>query len=166
MIDLFGVNTLGPGSYAVASGSYTAGAQPDGTTTTLDACGTLGNPAVSAVVVVNGASIEPAFINGLVELLPPPPTIDFVRGDGNGDSCIDIADGIWMLNDLFQGGPHNDCNGANDANSSGTFDASDAIYIFNHQFLNGPAPAAPYPDCGGDADPTPEDCAIALCGEL
>ncbi|HIA26813.1 MAG TPA: hypothetical protein EYN79_01615, partial [Planctomycetes bacterium] len=35
--------------------------------------------------------------------------LDFVRGDANNDTNCDIADGIWILNWLFQGGPTPAC---------------------------------------------------------
>ena len=83
----------------------------------------------------------------------------YIRGDANDDTLLNIADGVWILNDLFQGGPHIDCTGAYDANSDGNVDAADAVFIFNYQFLNGSQPAQPFPFCGLDGDPTPEDCA-------
>ena len=158
VIDLFGVNTLAPGvGYQLTVASYD-NLLPLGESADLCPCSTLGSPAVSTVVVVNGGSIPPITNCGTATSFVPP-SIDHVRGDANDDSRLNIADGIWMLNDLFQGGPHSDCDGANDANASGTYDASDAIFIFNYQFLNGPAPSAPFPACGGDSDPSPEDCA-------
>ena len=28
------------------------------------------------------------------------------------------------------------------------FDSTDAIFVFSYRFLDGPAPGAPFPDCG------------------
>jgi len=84
--------------------------------------------------------------------------VPFRRGDANDDALLNIADGVWLLNDLFQGGAHTDCDGANDANADGNVDAADAVYIFNYQFLDGSAPPAPFPGCGTDGDPAPTDC--------
>jgi hypothetical protein len=78
---------------------------------------------------------------------------------------VNIADGIWILNDLFQGGPTttDTCAFANDANDDGLFDASDATYIFNYRFLNGPLPPAPFPSCGQVAGQQPADCTDSSC---
>jgi hypothetical protein len=158
VINLFGTATLAPGTgYELTIGQYTALALSS--STTVEPCATLGSPAVSVVVVVGGGSIAPTSTGADFAVVEPPPAIDFIRGDPNSDGLINIADGIWALNDLFQGGPHTDCDGANDSNSDGSYDAADAIYIFNYQFLAGPAPAAPFPNCGTDATPDPADCA-------
>jgi hypothetical protein len=158
VINLFGAATLAPGTgYELTIGHYTANTLTS--STLVQTCNTLGSPPVSVVVVVGGGSIPPATENADFAVVEPPPAIDFIRGDPNADTLINIADGIWVLNDLFQGGPHTDCDGANDANNDGGYDAADAIYIFNYQFLGGPQPAAPFPNCGTDATPDPADCA-------
>ena len=79
----------------------------------------------------------------------------FVRGDCNNDSTVNIADGIYGINYLFQMGPEPTCDDACDSNDDGGIDASDCIYIFNYRFLDGPGPEAPFP--ASDLDPTPGD---------
>ena len=88
----------------------------------------------------------------------------FLRGDTNADAQLNIADGVWLLNDLFQGGPSTIglCFAANDVNSDGSIDAADAVYVFNYQFLNGPPPAAPSPGCGFPPGGL-EDCTQSAC---
>ena len=161
VICLTGCASLPPTTGVLTIGNYT-NLMPEGQTTTLSVCGSLGMPPVAAVVVVGGASIVATTTDGLVESFLPPITAH-VRGDANADATLNIADGVWMLNDLFQGGLHTDCDSANDANSDGSYDASDAVFVFNHQFLNGPQPAAPYPDCGFAAEQAPEDCLDSGC---
>ena len=161
VICITGCASLPPTTGVLTIGTYT-NLMPEGQTTSLSICDTLGTPPVAAVVVVGGASIAPTFIDGTVESFVPPITAH-VRGDANADATLNIADGVWMLSDLFQGAPHTDCNSANDANADGNFDASDAVFVFNHQFLNGPAPAAPYPECGFAAEQAPEDCLVSAC---
>ena len=85
----------------------------------------------------------------------------FIRGDCNNDDIVNIADGIFILNNLFQSGPAGGCAEACDANSDAAFDSSDAIFIFNYQFLGGGAPAAPFPSCGTVPG---ADCAATSAG--
>ena len=153
---------LAPGSgYELTVGHYYANGQTTpGFPTSIDLCNTLGAPPVAIVVVVGGASIPPTVEGATFEIVEPPPAVDFVRADANADGFVDIADGIWVLNDLFQGGLHTDCDGANDSNADGGYDAADAIYTFNFQFLGGPQPSAPFPGCGTDASPDLADCAV------
>jgi hypothetical protein len=73
---------------------------------------------------------------------------DFLRGNANGDTQVDISDAIYMLNYLFLGGPDLPCKASGDANGDANVDISDGIYLLNFLFLGGPTPAAPYPRCG------------------
>ena len=142
----------------MTNGNYTAiGAEND--SSDIAVCNTLGAPPVAVAVVTGGSSVSPGTNSSTVTIVPPPPTIDFRRGDTNDDGVINIADIVWLLAEMFQGGPVTDCTGADDTNSDGTVDAADAIYLAAGMFQGGPDPAAPYPDCGGDSDPEPGDCA-------
>ena len=133
-----------------------------GATASLTWSDALGSPPVANVMVVGGGSLTANFEDGSIALNPVI-TVDFIRGDANSDARINIADGVWIINELFLGGPANPCPIANDANGDGSADAGDAIYIFNYRFLDGPMPGAPYPDCGQVGDQTPEDCAASSC---
>lgn len=82
----------------------------------------------------------------------------FVRGDANGDSTIDISDGIRILLVLF-GGVESLCDDANDANDDGANNITDAVHVLRFLFQGGPPPAAPFPLAG--EDPTPDALA---CG--
>ena len=120
---------------------------------------TLGSPPITNTVVVGADAFDVAFENGQVTLNPfSEPT--FVRGDCNGDVIVDIADGIFLLNQLFQNGPPSNCNEACDANDDGMADQSDAVYVFGYRFLDGPEPPAPFPDCG--LEPL-QDCDSSNC---
>lgn len=159
VIDLFGVNKLAPGTgYAFVNMGYTGADVAMDTDTTVSICDTLGNPAVDDVIVIGGASFPPAGVAATItlrDLVAP----EFVRGECNGDGHYNIADGIWTLNMLFQGGPASSCNEACDANNDGAVDAADAMYTFFYQLLDGPAPPAPFPNCGTDPeDPIGADC--------
>jgi hypothetical protein len=133
-----------------------------GTTASLSWSDELGSPAVANVVVVGGGSYAANFVDGSIALNPVV-TTDFIRGDANSDARINIADGVWIINELFLNGPSNPCAIANDANNDGSTDAGDAVYIFQYRFTDGPQPPAPFPSCGQVDGQTPEDCAASSC---
>ena len=113
------------------------------------------------VVVVGGGSIEAELISGSVTLFPQyaPPDVPFIRGNCNGDDRVNIADGIWIINEIFQNGPAGTCLIACDANDDSAVDVADATFIIMYRFMSGPVPAAPWPDCGtiegADCESTP-----------
>lgn len=126
----------------------------------------LGSPAVDNLVITGqDPSRQPTLVDGSVNIVN---FNEFVRGDCNDDGgTVNIADGIYLLNNLFQMGPDPVCDDACDSNDDALLDSTDAIYIFNYRFLEGPAPAAPFPTsgldptqgdgigCNGDADDLP-----------
>ena len=74
--------------------------------------------------MVGGASLNAAFSDGSIELNPVV-TVDFIRGDANNDARVNIADGVWIINELFLGGPANPCPISSDSNADGNTDAGD-----------------------------------------
>jgi hypothetical protein len=84
--------------------------------------------------------------------------VAFSRADSTQDGNVDISDAILVLTHLFVGGAHLECRDAADANDDGRIDISDSSYILSYLFLGGPAPAAPYPDRGGDPTEDALDC--------
>ena len=77
----------------------------------------------------------------------------FTRGDCNGDRLFDMADTLFGLDYLFEGGTTPACTESCDSNDDSLFDISDAIYSLLHLFADGPAPSAPFPECGVDPQP-------------
>ena len=136
--------------YSTVAGALTG---TDSIDTSLAWTSTLGSPPVDNVVVVNGTSVEPNLVDGTISLQPVF-DIPFVRGNCNGDNKVNIADGIWILNELFLQGPSGTCVAACDANEDAKYDAGDAVFIISYRLLDGPMPTAPFPDCGavGGAD--------------
>ena len=104
----------------------------------------LGDPPVFSIVVVGGASLLCAGVDGEVVLSPR----TFVRADTNDDGQVDIADGVTVLEYLFSDGAAPGCLAAADINVDSTIDLGDPITLFNYLLLGGPPPAAPFPDCG------------------
>jgi hypothetical protein len=76
----------------------------------------------------------------------------FLRGNANGDLRVNIADAIWIIEELFRSGPQSTCQDAADANNDTVMDTVDAIYLINYQFAGGPAPPAPFSSCGLDPE--------------
>ncbi|MBN1417254.1 MAG: hypothetical protein JXP34_00670 [Planctomycetes bacterium] len=144
---------------------YDAVAPPDvgdpPKTTELEVCDGLGDVPVDGVMVVDGVSIPPdARLGGTVTLVPGPATTPFLRGDANGDSRVNIADAVWILDELFRPQAHpahrTTCADAADANDDGRRDATDAVAVVRWIFLDGPEPPSPGP-WACDEDPTEDD---------
>lgn len=121
----------------------------------------LGQP-VDNLVTVGGLSVIPCnlataevdvIFGGVVD------GNQFIRGNANDDSKIDIADAIWIVNELFKEGEATACQDAADVNDDGMVDSSDATYLIAYEFQGGPAPPAPFPDCGTDPTDDELDCA-------
>jgi hypothetical protein len=67
--------------------------------------------------------------------------LHFNYGDANGDSLINIADVVHILNYLFINGPPPvPCLEAGDANCDGVVNIADVVYLINYLFLEGPPP--------------------------
>ncbi len=105
-----------------------------------------GQPVANAITVA-GATQEPIHRVPL-EIRRVGLYGSFVRGDANSDARVDLADAVWILNDLLRGGPPTLCPSAGDANADGRLDVTDPIYLAQHRFLGGPRPPAPFPECG------------------
>ncbi len=71
----------------------------------------------------------------------------WLRCDANGDRRNDIADAVFTLDSLFQGGSAPACPLSADCNQDGKANLSDAVFDLSFLFLGGPPPAPPYPGC-------------------
>lgn len=86
----------------------------------------------------------------------------FLRGDANGDTNCDIADGIWVLNWLFIGGQEPTCFDSADFDDNGLVTIGDAMlmifYYLHAEGMPSMPPANNYPEA--DLDPTDDtlDC--------
>jgi hypothetical protein len=92
------------------------------------------------------------------------PAVVFIRGDSNRDGSGNIADAIYILQNLFAGGAAILCPDAADANDDEGVNIADAIYILQNLFAGGAAIPAPYPDCGVDpTGPSPGGTELGPC---
>ena len=122
---------------------------------------TQGTPQVFNEITIGAIAQDLILNNGVITLIPTVAP-EFIRADCNQDLQVNIADGITILNQLFQGGDNGGCNEACDSNADTLYDSSDAIFVFNYRFLNGPPPSAPFPDCGIAPDER-GDCEVEAC---
>jgi len=94
----------------------------------------------------------------------------FIRGDVDSSTSVDIGDTTFLLAYFFTGGPAPADLDAADANDDNMVSMTDVHYINRFAFAGGPAPPAPHPAAG--IDPTPgsapasENCVIYRVGEL
>ena len=82
--------------------------------------------------------------------LEPTAAKSFVRGDCNGNGeLVVLTDMIFLLDWQLNEGTAPDCEDACDLDGvDGVQGIDDALYGLFYQFLSGPAPLAPFPDCG------------------
>jgi len=116
----------------------------------------VGQP-VQNVITVKGGSLKAcntatASCNVIFRKSAVPPVRNFIRGNANNDGGVDIADPIWIINELFRQGPESPCQDAADANDDDKVDSTDAVYLIEYQFVAGPSPPTPFPQCGTDPD--------------
>jgi len=58
----------------------------------------------------------------------------------NGDGVIDICDVVYLVNDIFKGGPAPGPIDVGDANCDGGIEIGDVIHLVNYIFKGGPPP--------------------------
>jgi hypothetical protein len=114
---------------------------------------------VRNVATVNGETQQYSCCQAANVTFAEPPISDFIRCDPNNDLQNDIADAVWILNELFRGGPPTACPASADCDNNGQEDVTDALFAVNYNFRGGSAPSAPFPGCGGaDLLMSPEQC--------
>jgi hypothetical protein len=156
--------TTTPGRQVILSGGAKASNVfwQVGTSATLDTTTVFkGNILADQSITLNtGASLEGralARIGGvslsssIISLPATPPSGRFRRGEVNGDSQVNLTDAVFILYQLFWGGPAPPCLDAADADDSGDLTLTDPVFMLNHLFRGGPAPPAPgTQECGAD----------------
>ncbi len=108
------------------------------------------NPGHGSGEVIGKGSVADV---GTVALFPAPVIAGgFLRAEINGDTRVDISDGIYLLSYLFTGGTTPSCQDAADVNDDSRVDLSDAISLFGYLFIGGKVIPPPFTNC--DQDPT------------
>ena len=62
-----------------------------------------------------------------ISLAPDKPRLRFLRGDGNSDSDVNLADAVFTLNWLFGGGPQPGCLAALNTNGDDKVGIADPV---------------------------------------
>jgi hypothetical protein len=91
---------------------------------------------------------------------------NFVRGDCNNNGRVVglVGDFLYILNWIFVGSvPDPRCAAACDSNADNSIEITDAIYLVNFMSGLGPAPSAPFPDCGPTPISTTLTCDVGVC---
>ncbi|MCK5125690.1 MAG: M28 family peptidase [candidate division Zixibacteria bacterium] len=65
---------------------------------------------------------------------------EYIFGDANGDSTVNVGDAVFVIQYAFKGGPAPDPLEAGDANCDSEVNVGDAVYIINYAFSGGPEP--------------------------
>ena len=87
-----------------------------------------------------------------------PSSRKFIRGDGDGDGRISLADAIVIMLSTFDSRPL-PCLETGDVNDNANVDLNDVMDLLRFIFGDGTPPSAPYPDCG----PDPSSDALSQC---
>lgn len=140
-----GANTIVAAVVVTASPSA-----PSGVATSFLPESGVGDPPVDLVFsIAGGTSATPSATAGTVSIVD----VDFIRGDGNQDGTVDVADAVASLAYQFDQGP-GPCLDAHDVNDDGVLNIADPVQLLAFIFSGGPPPLAPYPNPG--VDPTPD----------
>ena len=79
-----------------------------------------------------------------------------LRGDCNDDGEVNVSDAACALDWLFAGAAEPGCVAELNTNGDGNVDITDPVSLLNFLFAGGPAPVAPFPDCGPGTLPADE----------
>lgn len=129
-----GVLTPGPGSPCVDQAISAA------STTTSDC---LGQPRQVCQAVDIGAVERQSCGDG--------DTLDFIRGDCDGNGALELADAVVLLDYLFTGGSLS-CLATADVNDDSGLNIADPGVLLSYLFIGGSAPPEPFVACGQDPD--------------
>lgn len=154
------VDLVDEGTYSVeiANGCGVVVSDPATLTieTSVAACDCNGNGVLDETDIADGTSPD---VDG--DGIPDECQLVFVRGDANDDGMVDISDAISSL--LYVSGVgFVPCAATTDVNDDAMVNIADPISLLAALFSGGPAPGAPFPDCGLDPTPVALPCDVYL----
>ncbi len=114
-----------------------SGGNMNGTSTNYGLSGTVAQSAVGA-----GASTNYGLSHGFWHDFGGGGGCCEERGDIDHSGDMDIADLVYLVNYMFQGGPAPVCDTEADVDGSTGLDIADLVYMVNYMFQGGPAPVA------------------------
>ncbi len=86
---------------------------------------------------------NPLVLPAKLTVTPPPPP--YLCGDADGSDAVSIADAVYLINYIFNGGPAPIPEAAADANCDAAVSIADGVYIITYIFESGPAPCSACP---------------------
>ncbi|MGE4631813.1 MAG: IPT/TIG domain-containing protein, partial [Planctomycetota bacterium] len=113
------------------------------------------SPTENLLVDPTGVAVPPLLEGGLITVSDTA----FLRGDGNLDQELNVADAVFCLNYLFNNGVA-ECLDAIDVNDDGATNIADAVALLDFLFSNGSPPPPPFPNPGSDPTADGLDCNI------
>ena len=86
-----------------------------------------------------------------------------MRGDVDANGRLNVADAVFVLQELFAGRSSLTCEDAADVDNSGEIDLTDATRLLAYLFAAGPSAAEPHTVCGidGSRENDPLGCVSA-----
>ncbi len=157
VLDFNGIITLPPQSgtvLALATYDIPAGASLGSVIDLTPVTGVGAPPTENLFVNPAGAAVTPTLFAGMITVSG----VNFIRGDANRDSLVNIGDAVATLDWLFNSGPGL-CMDSLDANDDGSINIADAVKLLDYLFVMGSEPPAPFPNAGTDPTADPLDCA-------
>ncbi len=106
-----------------------------------------GTGSINNIFIVDQKSFTPAMIDGSIIFISSP---GFKRGYVNADKNLDLSDVVFLLSNLFLGGPFPTCMNSADINDDERYDLSDAVYLLSYLYTGGNKPPEPLAGCGPD----------------
>jgi len=79
-------------------------------------------------------------ISAIIGLTAAEVRSDYICGDANGDSDVNVSDAVYIINYVFVGGDPPDPLEIADCNCDTDVNVSDAVYIINYVFVGGNEP--------------------------
>jgi hypothetical protein len=123
----------------------------EGSITWLDNMTGSGQPVKNAATI-SGNTIRLCSCQTARFCFIPKLEIPFIRCDPNIDGESNLADAVFIVNQLFRGGIATTCDDSADCNNDGTVDLSDATYSVSYRFSGGSPPPPPFPNCGEESE--------------
>ena len=107
------------------------------------------NPALPARnrMVFEATGTSPILGQGTITIVPLP---EFIRGDANEDTILDIVDAMFSLFVQFGGLSAPACEDRLDVDDNGIVAINEPVLILENLFLSGPPPMPPFPTAGTD----------------
>lgn len=121
--------------------------------------GVFGDPPIANAFTTEESVLEPELDDGSITITEfVEPLSEFQRGDANADGILDLSDAVTIITCRTPEAVQPPCEKAADANDDGKVDLADALHMLSFLSGLGPAPPAPFLQCGLDETPDQLSC--------